>query len=85
MSPFAGYAREKRCAADDVGSSALVGFQKPVFCRARVGRDVLEITARELTLCERRKDDAPDAFLVEDPGEPVFNPAIQHAIRWLMD
>ena len=44
----------------------LVGFQKAILRRAGVGWNFPKVAARELSLSERRKDDAADAFLFEN-------------------
>ena len=49
------------------------------------GGDTVEVSVGEETLRQDGEGDAPDAFGVEDVEEAVFDPAVEHRVRRLVD
>ena len=59
--------------------------KRPSRMNPRVLRNALEITIRQQSLCEGRKDDAPDPLLLQRGQQLRLDPAVEHAVTRLVD
>ena len=55
------------------------------FRGARTLRDAVQIPVSQLSLCERRKNDAANPFTFERIQQAIFDPAVEHTVPGLVD